>query len=665
MRSNVKKLLIIAHDLTMTALAAFAALALRFEGSLFTERVHVVGAALPVFVAIVGLIYSYFHLYKGKWRFASMPDLVMIAKAVGVVCLLLVVGEFLMMQLNPGQPYFLGRRLVILYWLVQCTFLGAPRLAYRYWKDRFRMSDLRKDASFALLLGRGPEVEIVIRALESKKEAQIIPVGILSPRPGDLGQSIRNVPVEGTLDQLEAIVRQSRIAGKPIHRLLATSSALERDAEVLAARAGKLGLLLSRLERVDEAGTLIAPVGIEDLLSRPPVAINHEQLALSARGKTVLITGGGGSIGARICQCCVIHGAKHLIVIDNSEPALHAVMATLRTLGGNTELSEFLCDIRDGERLHTLFSALSPEIVFHAAALKQVPYLERDWDEGIKTNALGSIHVADAAIAAKSEIVVMISTDKAVRPVSILGATKRFAEMAMEARDEAQFRNGGRTRLVSVRFGNVLGSTGSVIPTFKAQIARGGPVTVTHPDMVRYFMTIEEAANLVLVAASHAMGERTAERVSVYVLRMGQPVRIMDLAERMIRLSGYEPHREIRIRTTGIRPGERLNEVLFAEDEARRDIGVEGVVAAQTGAVEITMMRAWIERLAAATHRLDRTGAEALLKEAIPDFDPAPPVDAILDLSATVLPSSPMPSRQARAAPSRKPAKAKAQPPAG
>ena len=319
-------------------------------------------------------------------------------------------------------------------------------------------------------------------------------------------------------------------------------------------------------------------------------------------------------------------------------------METLALQAGSTRLSEYLCDIRDRERLMRLMAEIAPDVVFHAAALKQVPYLERDWAEGIRTNAFGSIHVADAAIAAKAAIVVMISTDKAVQPVSILGATKRFAEIAMEARDAAERQKGGKTRLISVRFGNVLGSSGSVIPRFKAQIARGGPVTVTHPDMVRYFMTISEAANLVMVAASHALMEGEIDKsthapVSVYVLRMGQPVRILDLAERMVRLSGYDPHREIPILATGIRPGERLNEILFTEQESLRDTGIEGVMAAETVATPLDDVDGWHGALQAAVHLQDRAQAEAALKRAIADFSPAP-----IALPAPIAPAASIPS---------------------
>ena len=264
-----------------------------------------------------------------------------------------------------------------------------------------------------------------------------------------------------------------------------------------------------------------------------------------------------------------------------------------------------------------------PDIVFHAAALKHVPLLELNWEEGVKTNVFGSVNVADAAAAAGTSAMVMISTDKAIEPVSVLGATKRFAEMYCQALDAdlARRAQGGRRamRLIAVRFGNVLASNGSVVPKFKAQIDAGGPVTVTHPDMVRYFMTIREACDLVVTAASHALGLERSD-LSVYVLNMGQPVKIVDLAERMIRLAGLEPGRDVDIVFTGTRPGERMQEVLFARGEPTVEIGFVGVVAARPAQPSIEAMRGWLAMLDQGLAREEREAIYRVLREAVPDF---------------------------------------------
>jgi O-antigen biosynthesis protein WbqV len=337
------------------------------------------------------------------------------------------------------------------------------------------------------------------------------------------------------------------------------------------------------------------------------------------KGRSVIVTGGGGSIGAEICDRIVTFGAARLLVIENSEPALHAILETLAVKGSGARIEGRLADIRDRERIFRLMADFRPDIVFHAAALKHVPLLERDWGEGVKTNVFGSVNVADAAAAAGAAAMVMISTDKAIEPVSVLGASKRFAEMYCQALDAEHARRGNERamRLLAVRFGNVLASNGSVVPKFKAQIEAGGPVTVTHPDMVRYFMTIREACDLVVTAASHGLDNRG---VSVYVLNMGQPVRIVELAERMIRLSGLEPGRDVEITFTGVRPGERLHEILFAREEPTAPVGIEGIVAAQPVSPSLDAMRGWLVALEQGLAREDRSVIYGVLRDAVPDF---------------------------------------------
>ena len=354
---------------------------------------------------------------------------------------------------------------------------------------------------------------------------------------------------------------------------------------------------------------------------RPSVKIDYARLEDLVSGKAIIVTGGGGSIGAEICDRIVTFGAARLLVIEHSEPALHAILESLRNKHSEAEISGRIADVRDRERIMSLAAHFRPDIVFHAAALKHVPMLEQDWDEGIKTNVFGSINVADAAAAAGATAMVMISTDKAIEPVSVLGATKRLAEMYCQALDDESSRRGGprAIRLISVRFGNVLASNGSVVPKFKAQIEAGGPVTVTHPDMVRYFMTIREACDLVITAASHSLGRLNGD-ASVYVLNMGQPVKIVDLAERIIRLSGLEPGRDIQITFTGVRPGERLNEILFAREEETVDIGIPGIVAAKPVRPSLEAIRAWVATLERGLARGERAAIYNVLRDAVPEF---------------------------------------------
>ena len=415
--------------------------------------------------------------------------------------------------------------------------------------------------------------------------------------------------------------------GDRVRRLVLAPSALALEArpEAILMRARRLGLNMSQMPSLETGGSAVqlSPVAVEDLLLRPSVKIDYRRLEDFVSGKAVVVTGGGGSIGSEICDRVVIFGAARLLVIEHSEPALHAVMEALKGKQSAAEIVGRIADIRDRQRIMSLVGQFRPDIVFHAAALKHVPMLEQDWDEGIKTNVFGSINVADAASAAGATAMVMISTDKAIEPVSVLGATKRLAEMYCQALDDEFSRRATPghqpMRLISVRFGNVLASNGSVVPKFKAQIEAGGPVTVTHPDMVRYFMTIREACDLVVTAATHALGNH-ADDVSVYVLNMGQPVKIVDLAERIIRLSGLEPGRDIQISYTGIRPGERLNEILFARGEETSEIGVPGIVAAKPVRPPLDAIRAWVATLEQGVARGERAAIYNVLRDAVPEF---------------------------------------------
>jgi O-antigen biosynthesis protein WbqV len=476
------------------------------------------------------------------------------------------------------------------------------------------------------VVGPAADAEVLLRGIESGAVKKVQVVGILSPSRADRSQSIRGVPVLGDFGDLERVVQGLANRGIEVARLVVTPSMLapEMKPESILTRARRIGLTPSRIPALEEGGEAmrLAPVLVEDLVLRPSAKIDYYRLENFVRGKAAIVTGGGGSIGAVICHQLVTFGIDRLMVIDNSEPALHSVLETLRLKDAKAKVDGRIADIRDRERIVRLVTAFKPDILFHAAALKHVPLLERDWDEGIKTNVFGSINVADAAVAAGAAGMVMISTDKAVDPISMLGATKRFAEMYCQALDAdfaARATDGPPMRLISVRFGNVLASNGSVVPKFKAQIEAGGPVTVTHPDMVRYFMDIREACNLVVTAASHALAPERSD-VSVYVLNMGQPVRIVDLAERMIRLSGLEPGKDVEIIFTGIRPGERLNEILFAADEPMADIGVAGIVAARPVSPALETLRAWLATLEQALRRNDRDAIYRALQDSVPGF---------------------------------------------
>jgi O-antigen biosynthesis protein WbqV len=633
---TLRNALIATHDALATTVAVLASFYLRFEGGdAFFDRLPVLLQILPYFVVFSVVVCYIFNLSTTKWRFISLPDALNILRAATVLAVALLVLDYIfvapnvhgnLVAPNLQGTFFLGKITIILYWFLEVFFLSGSRFAYRYFRyTRVRRLARTEDASPTLLVGRAADVEIFLRGIENGAIKRLWPVGVLSPSLADRGQLIRNIPVLGGVDDIEDVVRDFAKRDKPITRMVMTPSAFDPEAHPEAAlmRARRLGLIVSRLPSLESGDApRLTTVAVEDLLLRPSQIIDYARLEALVKNKSVIVTGGGGSIGSEICERVVTFGAARLLVIENSEPALYAVTETLAAHETSAVIDGRIADIRDRERIMRLTSEFKPDIVFHAAALKHVPILERDWSEGVKTNIFGSVNVADAALAAGAEAMVMISTDKAIEPVSMLGLTKRFAEMYCQALDhDLAVRSDDKTRmrLISVRFGNVLASNGSVVPKFKAQIEAGGPVTVTHPDMVRYFMTIREACDLVITAAAHALTPIRPD-VSVYVLNMGQPVKIVDLAERMIRLSGLQPGHDVDIVFTGIRPGERLNEILFAIEEPAVEIGVAGITAAKPNEPPMASLRKWIAALEEAIARDDRATIKAVLKDAVPEF---------------------------------------------
>jgi FlaA1/EpsC-like NDP-sugar epimerase len=634
---TLRNVLIATHDALATALALFASFYLRFEGGeLFYDRVPLLLHILPYFIVFSVVVCYVSNLTSMKWRFTSLPDALNILRASTVMTAALLALDYIFVAPVVNDPsvarsiaggFFLGKTTIVLFWFLEVFFLSGMRFAYRYFRYTRTRRHARTDGALpTLVIGRTADAEVFLRGIESGAVTRLWPVAVLSPSPADLGQSIRGIPVVGGIDEMEDVVRDYARRDKPITRVVMTPSAFDAEArpEAVLMRARKLNLIVSRLPSLESGDTpRLTTVAVEDLLLRPSEKIDYGRLEALVKGKSVIVTGGGGSIGSEICERVATFGAARLLVIENSEPALYAVTETLAARDDSVKVEGRIADIRDRGRILRLMNEFRPDIVFHAAALKHVPILERDWSEGVKTNIFGSVNVADAAQAAGAEAMVMISTDKAIEPVSMLGLTKRFAEMYCQAldRDLAAQRDGNKPpmRLISVRFGNVLASNGSVVPKFKAQIAAGGPVTVTHPDMVRYFMTIREACDLVITAAAHALAPVRPD-VSVYVLNMGQPVKIVDLAERMIRLSGLQPGYDIDIVFSGMRPGERLNEILFATEEPTVEIGVAGIMAAKPNEPPMQSLRKWIAALEQAIARDDRATIKSVLKDAVPEF---------------------------------------------
>ena len=396
---------------------------------------------MPAFVVYAGFIYYAFGLHGAKWRFTSLPDLRNIVRASSVLAISLLALDYVLVSPLFYGEYFFGKITILLYWFLQMAFLAGSRVAYRHFRYVRTQQHHARDGQTmpTLVLGRAADAEVLLRAIESGAVTRVRPIGILSPSIADRGQTVRGIPVVGGLEDLEQIVRDAEERGTRVARLIFTPSALvpEVAPETVLMRARRLGLQTNRMPTLDDGGEAmqLAPVAVEDLLLRPSVKIDYQRLEHFIRGKSVIVTGGGGSIGAEICDRVIAFGAARLMVVEHSEVALHTVVETLKAMGTGAEIDSRIADVRDRERIFGVFAEFKPDIVFHAAALKHVPLLERDWGEGIKTNVFGSVNVADAAAAAGVTAMVMISTDKAIEPVSVLGATKRFAEMYCQALD--------------------------------------------------------------------------------------------------------------------------------------------------------------------------------------------------------------------------------------
>ena len=629
---QIKQFAVISHDYAATVAALLLAVLLRGEPPVrsilgMNPFVFALG-----FAAFALFIYGLCSLYASRWRFASLFDLFGIFKAVSILATILLFADYVISPRFTEGPKLLGGRTLAIYWCVQILLLGGPRVAYRAYQSWKRQTALNRDPLAALVIGRASDADSVIRAVEAGIAGPIRVFGIVSPIIQEAGQAVRGVPVWGTTEQIETIVRDAAERGITIQRAIIAPEALHATPlmEAVIGAFRRVGIPTIRLDVAQSVGfaqpARLHSVIDDDLLIRPLVDVDEAPLKAFVRRKRVVVTGGGGSIGSELALRSAQFGAESVLVLDSSEAALHAILdrAALEKRAGDGPVEGRLCDIRDRSRLMTLLSEFAPDVVFHAAALKHVPHLEREVSDAVRTNVLGTVNTADAAIAAGASALVLISTDKATEPVSILGATKRLAEMYVQALDALpQVFDGTartRTRLVAVRFGNVLGTAGSVVPRFRAQIEAGGPVTVTDPAMVRYFMTKREATDLLWTAARITAETTSAGHSAILVLNMGQPVRIDDLAQRMIRLAGFEPGKGIDIIYSGRRPGERMSEILFEEHEPQFDIGIRGIVAAEAQAPALARLQPALARLEAAALAGDDAGAREIIAELVPNI---------------------------------------------
>ena len=580
------------------------------------------------FLAASTVAFLIFKPYRGSWRYFSIPDLTTVA-----VASLSAVFIFTMAMFLLARGADLPRSVIVLTFIYMVTALAGMRLGYRIFVEQVGQfpslsgSETRSQR-LVLLCGFSDKAESFIRTARRNRDQGFSIVGILDDSSLNHGRSIQGVRVIGSLDDMGAIVAKLNRKGRKVRELVVTETqpGRKRLAHILE-RANALSLKVSRLPEPTEVSALTnsllmepKPIELEDLLERPEVRPDADGIKQLIEGKVVLATGAGGSIGSELCRQIVTFAPKRLVITDHSEFHLYKLDKELREKHPEVELVTWVVDVRDRMRVMRAFEQSMPGVVFHAAALKHVPMMEDNPLEAIKTNVLGSRNVADAARTVKASTFVMISTDKAVNPTNIMGATKRAAEAYCQALDVIA----DDTRFKTVRFGNVLGSNGSVVPRFQEQIAAGGPVTVTHPQIVRYFMTIPEAVRLVLQASSHAL-TRQGERGKIMVLDMGKPVKIVDLAERMIQLAGYKPRIDIDIKFTGLRPGEKLYEELFDPSEVTEGRTEEGYVVASPRIMDRRLIDKSLKEMLSCAEREDALRALELLAHIVPEYrKPAP-----------------------------------------
>ncbi len=600
------------HDLLMVPLAWMGAYWLRFNLSAIPDEVFQPALeALPVVMVVQGLMAWHFGLYRGVWRFASVPDLLRILKAIGVGIALSAVTLFLFTRME-GIP----RSIFPLYALLLGIFLGGPRLIYRWLKEHHLY---QSDEHKVLIVGAGHAGEMLIRDLRRDRGHGYSVVTFVDDDREKSGQEIHGVRVAGRCGRIPRLVKQMGID----LILLAVPTANSRQMRRLVGLCEKSGVPFRTLPRMQDlvsgraALKELREVSIEDLLGREPVALDWDGIRAGISGKVVLVSGGGGSIGSELCRQIAGINPAVLVVLDNSEYNLYRIEGELQERFPQQALHVCLCDVGDAVGVERVFTTHRPDFVFHAAAYKHVPMLETRLRQAVRNNVRGTRNLAEAAIRHGVSTFLLISTDKAVNPTNVMGASKRVAELFCQGKSS----QGATTHFVTVRFGNVLDSAGSVVPLFRRQIAAGGPVTVTHPKVTRYFMTIPEACQLIMEASVVGKGGE------IFVLDMGEPIRISYLAEQMIALSGKILGEEIEIIYTGLRPGEKMFEELFHEQEGLTATGRDKLLLARCRERHWDRCLNEIMRLIEVAEGENDKELDMLLNKLVPEFSRSPQDD--------------------------------------
>ena len=604
-----KRLKIFCLDITLITLAFTCAFLLRFDFRIPSNFVVHYWQGLVVVILVKPLVFLFSGFYLSLWRYTSLNDGIKIVRVVSISTFL---AGFVLMYLRHFAPY--PRSILILDWLLLLTMIIASRLAWRFHRETNIMPrKLASKGRRTIIVGAGEAGSMLIREIQRQEGSQYIVVGLVDDDSSKHGMLLHGVPVLGEVHQLQALIRAHGVE----YVIIAIPSAPGRVVHEIVRSCERCNVKFKTLAGAIEAtdGRLIVSqikdVEIEDLLGRAPIVIDEDLMTNFLKGKHILVTGAAGSVGSEICRQVCRFTPASLIMLDSAETPLYHIENELTARFPERRVIPVIADIRQSDRLSAIFSDFHPQIVFHAAAYKHVPMMEYNPVEAVSNNVSGTVNLVDIAHASGVDRFIMISTDKAVNPTSVMGASKRAAELYMQAQAQDS-----RTNFITVRFGNVLGSNGSVIPHFKEQIINGGPVTVTDPRIMRYFMTIPEACQLVLQAGSFGRGG------DIFVLDMGDPVRILDLAEELIRLSGLVPYEDIQIVFTGLRPGEKLYEELLVAGEGMLPTCHEKIRVVAAVKHDVSEVRAKINLLLDRVATADAGLLLEKLKNLVPEFTP-------------------------------------------
>ncbi len=601
-------------DAMLINLAAFVSFYLRFEViggiSINYYRIyyHTAIAATVLYIAVFYL----FGLYNRLWQYASTGELLSIVYAVTVgTGGTAAVVYFYGVAQAATYPFRMPHTAAILLWLAMVFLIGGSRFIWRILQENTYDRHTPGSQKQVLIIGAGDAGVLAVRELKNRNYRDGRPMGFIDDDRSKIKLKILGIPVLGSRKDISRVIKGHNIDEVIIAMPSASGEAVREIVEICE----KCGIDLKIMPGVYDiiSGDInvnpIRQIQVEDLLGRDPVCVDLEEVAGYVAGETVFITGAGGSIGSEICRQIARFNPGKLVLIGHGENSIFDIEQELRSEHPGIDYITEILDIKDRQKVDLIFARYKPGVVFHAAAHKHVPLMERNPEEALKNNVVGSQNLAEAADKTNVKIFVSISTDKAVNPTSVMGATKRTVEMLIQSLDRRS-----QTKFVAVRFGNVLGSSGSVIPTFKRQIAKGGPVTVTHPDMVRYFMTIPEAAQLVIQAGSMAKGGE------IFILDMGKPVKIVDLAKDLIRLSGLEPEVDIKIEFTGIRPGEKLFEELLTAEEGITSTKHSRIFVAKPNVIDVKLLEELTHIVRERGSYLTRDEVIELLQTVIPTF---------------------------------------------